>query len=114
MSYFFQSIEGLQSKKSLNSTPPPPNRPGEVQYLDLALENNSDPERSPVFRRSPPPPANRHGKASPTEYKEIDFVKTKALTDMKKDVESKRKSSEKSVDEWSKPRQSTVGTRRYH
>ena len=84
----------LPSKKNLNSTPPPPARPGEVQYLDLDLDDNSDTEKSPVFARSPPP-----GNVSPTDYKEIDFVKTKALTDIRKGLESKRKSSEKSVDE---------------
>ncbi len=85
----------LPSKKNLNSTPPPPARSaGEVQYVDLDMDDTSDTEKSPVFARSPPP-----GNVSPTDYKEIDFIKTKALTDVKRGVESKRKSSEKSPDE---------------
>ena len=83
--------------KSLNSTPPPPTskRPGEVQYLDLDLNNEpADVEKSPVFQRSA---AVRC--VTPTDYKEIDFIKTKALNDLTKDLEKKRKSSEKSLDE---------------
>jgi len=83
--------------KSLNSTPPPPTskRPGEVQYLDLDLNSEtSEAEKSPIFPKSL---AVRC--VTPTDYKEIDFIKTKALNDMKKDLEKKRKSSEKSVDE---------------
>ena len=83
-------------KKSLNSTPPAPQRAGEVQYLDLDLEEAAEEtERSPVFARSPPAP----GSASPTDYKEIDFIKTKALSDVRKDLDTKRKSSEKSLDD---------------
>ncbi len=104
-----------REKKSLNSTPPAPARAGEVQYLDLDLEETggsgaaggapgggggaagaaTHEERSPVFARSPPAP----GSASPTDYKEIDFVKTKALSDVRKDLDTKRKSSEKSLDD---------------
>lgn len=85
--------------KSLNSTPPPPTskRPGEVQYLDLDLDTNrenSEAEKSPIFPKSLGVRC-----VTPTDYKEIDFIKTKALNDMKKDLEKKRKSSEKSVDE---------------
>ena len=82
--------------RSIHSTPPPPkkctgNGNSEVQYLDLDLEKDSDdPERSPIPIRSP-----TTGNVSPTDYKEIDFVKTMALSETIKDVESKRKSSDK-------------------
>ena len=79
---------------SLNCTPPAPKRQGEVQYLDLALENSTDKERSPMTIRS-----QALGNVSPTDYKEIDFIKTKALNDTQRDVESKRRSSERKSSE---------------
>ena len=83
--------------RSLHSTPPPPKKAGEIQYLDLDLDihkDSSDPERSPgACAKSP------SRTISVTEYREIDFVKTEALTQTKKEIENKRKSSEKSVDE---------------
>lgn len=85
--------------KSLHSTPPAPKRPGEVQYLDLELEHQEDDaggEKSPPVFSKPLPTG---GTTTPTDYKEIDFVKTKALSETMKDVENKRKSSEKSMDE---------------
>lgn len=95
----FQVLEPhLPLKKGLDSTPPPPKKPGEVQYLSLDLDKNgSESEKSPASPRSPP--QHLVGHSSPTDYKEIDFVKTKALGDMKKDLENRRKSSEKSIDE---------------
>ncbi|ELT93630.1 hypothetical protein CAPTEDRAFT_220911 [Capitella teleta] len=80
----------LPPKGSLGSTPPPPKKSSEVQYLSLDLDKSgADPERSPASPRSP----------QATDYKEIDFVKTKALGEMKKDLENRRKSSERSIDE---------------
>ena len=89
---------------SLLSKPPAPASSGEVQYLDLDLDidNNDTP---PVFTRAPttsaPTTLPRSVKPPPseTDYKEIDFVKTQALTEIRKDWENKRKSSEKSMDE---------------
>jgi hypothetical protein len=86
----------VPNKKNLNSTPPPPPRSGEVQYLDLDLDDNSDSEKSPVFGGRQPPAASS---SEATDYKEIDFIKTNALTHIRKGLESKRKSSEKSIDE---------------
>ena len=83
-------MEPALPKKSLHSTPPPPKKKDEIQYLDLELEENSDGERSPNTTRSP-----GAGSSSPTDYKEIDFIKTTALRETKSYVESKRKSSEK-------------------
>ena len=84
------------NKTSLNSTPPPPQRSGEIQYLDLYHDDNTETEKpvGSTFATVPPP-----GNITPTDYKEIDFIKTKALSDTRKDLESKRKSSERSVDE---------------
>lgn len=82
---------------ALNCTPPAPPAPtqhGEIQYLDLALEEQSDKGKNSLCSRT-----LASGNVSPTDYKEIDFVKTKALNETQKDVESKRKSSERSADE---------------
>lgn len=86
-------------KRNLNSTPPPPKKPGEIEYLDLGLdEPPSGKERSPVIGGRPPVAAG--GNVTPTEYHDIDFVKTQALIETRKDLESKRKSSSsKSVDD---------------
>ena len=64
--------------------------------MDLYHEDNPDVEKPPgsTFATVPAP-----GNITPTDYKEIDFIKTKALSDTRKDLESKRKSSERSVDE---------------
>ena len=97
--YFQQSADpsGLPNKKHLNSTPPPPNRAGEVQYLDLDLEESEEQsrDRSPASTRSLAPPSAD----SQTDYKEIDFVKTNALCHLKKDLLSVRRSSQRSLDE---------------
>ena len=92
----------LPPKKSLNSTPPPPPTSSlEVQYLDLDLgadkpgykiEQVACSTQGKSKEQAPPPP-------STTDYREIDFVKTKALGRMKQDVEKKRLSSEQSTDE---------------
>lgn len=78
--------------------PPPPKklphiRPkNAIQYLDLNLEESSGAEKSPMINRSQhlPPPE--------TDYNEIDWVKTKALLETKKDLESERRCSEKSAE----------------
>ncbi len=62
-----------------------------------SVGDGGDLERSPVFTRSLP--VILPGSASPTDYKEIDFIKTKALSDVRKDLDTKRKSSEKSLDD---------------
>ncbi|KAK3597114.1 hypothetical protein CHS0354_021222 [Potamilus streckersoni] len=59
------------------ATPPAPqNKDTELKYLDLALDDSPD---EPM--RSPHVPT---GQSSPTEYREIDFVKTQALSEVKK------------------------------
>ncbi|KAK2161802.1 hypothetical protein LSH36_109g01023 [Paralvinella palmiformis] len=79
---------------ALNCTPPAPKSHGEIQYLDLALDEQSEKGKNSLCLRT-----STSGNVSPTDYKEIDFVKTKALNETQKDVESKRKSSERSADE---------------
>ncbi|XP_033742259.1 GRB2-associated-binding protein 1-like isoform X5 [Pecten maximus] len=67
------------------STPPAPKRQeAELKYLDLALDDTSDKEAM----RSP---HSHTGHSTPTEYREIDFVKTQALSDVKKTVDNQRK-----------------------
>lgn len=71
------------------STPPAPrSQDRELKYLDLELETNSDkePVRSPHSLQT--------GHSSPTEYREIDFIKTQALSDVKNDVDRQRKSED--------------------
>lgn len=78
--------------------PPPPKKlahtqpKNAIQYLDLNLEESSGAEKSPMVNRSQhlPPPE--------TDYNEIDWVKTKALLETKKDLESERRNSEKSAE----------------
>ena len=109
----------LPQAGGLNSKPPPPKPPkGEVEYLDLDHSTSqgdqqavcSSPLASPGLtgtRMGGTLPTGarmggtlpRGGNTSPTEYKEIDFVKTQALSETKKIVENKRKSSEKSIDD---------------
>ncbi|XP_064636379.1 GRB2-associated-binding protein 1-like isoform X2 [Lineus longissimus] len=66
----------------------------EIQYLDLDLQ--ATPEKK-VIKRSPKlsKPVTA-GNVSPTEYKEIDFLKTHALNETRKTLESehKRKNSD--------------------
>lgn len=100
--YMVPALCVLPPKKSLNSTPPPPPTSSlEVQYLDLDLgadkpgykiEQVACSTQGKSKEQAPPPP-------STTDYREIDFVKTKALGRMKQDVEKKRLSSEQSTDE---------------
>ena len=86
--------------KSLDSKPPAPSAANSsrasgdhrLQYLSLDLVGHSAPDPKPP--REPPARSS-----SPTEYKEIDFVKTQALKETKKELENKRKSSERSMDE---------------
>ena len=54
--------------------PPDPDTEPELKYLDLALDTPPDPSR--------PQASASHG--TPTEYREIDFVKTQALQDTRK------------------------------
>jgi len=75
--------------------PPIPGRHGNavsvVDYLDLDHGLSADeagPGKSPGSRSS----------NGGSDYKEIDWVKTKALNETRKAVENKRKGSEKSMD----------------
>ncbi|XP_013413862.1 GRB2-associated-binding protein 1 isoform X3 [Lingula anatina] len=74
----------------LQATPPAPRKQKIVEYLDLDLsDHSSDQEKSPRLTRSPPA-----AQRNQTDYKEIDFLKTKALEDIKRDLDSKRKSND--------------------
>ena len=85
------------------SKPPPPRKTGEIEYIDLDLDKEGlEPElASPGSAARTPggPSAARTGNTTPTDYKEIDFIKTQALSETRKDLEKKRKSREKSMDE---------------
>ncbi|XP_021348258.1 GRB2-associated-binding protein 1-like isoform X2 [Mizuhopecten yessoensis] len=85
MPYSVLTGQGGHSSNLWGSTPPAPKRPeAELKYLDLALDDTSDKEAM----RSP---HSHTGHSTPTEYREIDFVKTQALSDVKKTVDNQRK-----------------------
>ena len=83
--------------------PPTPKPRGEIEYLDLGLDERSANQRSGAGSAPSPVIAARaqtnKGNVTPTEYHEIDFMKTEALSAIKRGVENKRKSSEKGVDD---------------
>ncbi|XP_060084049.1 GRB2-associated-binding protein 1-like isoform X3 [Ylistrum balloti] len=85
MPYSVLTGQGGHSSSLWSSTPPAPKQQeAELQYLDLALDDTSDKEAM----RSP---HSHTGHSTPTEYREIDFVKTQALSDVKKTVDNQRK-----------------------
>lgn len=61
--------------------PPEPDEP-ELKYLDLDLETHGDQSRSPPIP---------HTTSATTEYREIDFIKTQALQDVKTLRQNKNK-----------------------
>ena len=98
----FQPLDAFVTPKppgkvNLNVTPPAPRHKGDIQYLDLDTEHDTTHGQPSNSNRSPP---NVTGGLSPTDYKEIDFLKTDALSKTIKDRQNvKRGSSEKSIDE---------------
>lgn len=86
-------------KKSLESTPPPPKTALEIQYLDLDLHGEQIEEEDSEEGSSISTKDCSQTCGVTTDYREIDFIKTKALGIMKHDLEKKRKSSDKSSDE---------------
>ncbi|XP_069129472.1 GRB2-associated-binding protein 1-like isoform X3 [Argopecten irradians] len=85
MPYSALTGHGGHGSNLWGSTPPAPKRQeAELKYLDLALDDTSDKEAM----RSP---HSHTGHSTPTEYREIDFVKTQALSDVKKTVDNQRK-----------------------
>ena len=78
-------------------TPPAPGCKGrEIQYLYLDMDpSDADPKpKSSTLNKSPT------AAMSSTDYKEIDFIKTRALSDTRKDREhTKRTSSDKSIED---------------
>lgn len=77
----------LQRSKGWGDIPPAPKQDTELKYLDLALDSNSE---NNTHRLTAPPP----GQSTPTEYKEIDFVKTIGLQELKSKVQNDRKHDE--------------------
>ena len=65
----------------------PENKEAELKYLELDLvdQPTSQPKHTPH---------QDMGHSTPTEYREIDFVKTKALSEVKRTVEGQRKHDE--------------------
>ena len=90
----------MPPKKSLNSMPPPPPASTlEVQYLDLDLAADKTGLKHEITANVTGSREQVSPSLSSTDYREIDFIKTKALGKMKQDVEKKRLSSEQSTDE---------------
>lgn len=84
----------------LTSTPPPPRtHTKKIEYLDLDFPEGSDAEKSPLANRSPmrtPQFDHFHtAQLTHTDYQEIDEVRTKALSEVKRARDYKRKSSDK-------------------
>lgn len=68
-------------------TASPDSKEGELKYLELDLVDQSNVQPKHVAH-------SEQRKETPTEYREIDFVKTKALSEVKKSVEGQRKHDE--------------------
>ncbi|XP_061165415.1 GRB2-associated-binding protein 1-like isoform X2 [Saccostrea echinata] len=77
-----------QRSKGWEDIPPAPKQDSELKYLDLALDNPYNDHET--HRLNAPPP----GQSTPTEYKEIDFVKTIGLQELKSKVQNDRKHDE--------------------
>ena len=76
--------------QSWERVPPPmmtDSKDPELKYLELDLVDQ--PKSQSIHIAHPEP-----GMSTPTEYREIDFVKTKALSEVKKTVEGQRKHDE--------------------
>ncbi|KAK3099896.1 hypothetical protein FSP39_011414 [Pinctada imbricata] len=69
--YIYSAQNHAQGRTNLwGSTPPAPKAQEDLKYLDLDLQDD-EPRKSPSYH---------HGdQSTPTDYKEIDFVKTNAL-----------------------------------
>ena len=78
----------LQRSKGWGDIPPAPKQDPELKYLELSLDSYND--NDTTHQLSVPPP----GQSTPTEYKEIDFVKTKGLQELKCKVQNSRKHEE--------------------
>lgn len=79
----------LQRSKGWGDIPPAPNKQDmELKYLELSLDNPYNDNDSHSLSLQNP------GQSTPTEYKEIDFVKTKGLHDLKSKVQNDRKHDE--------------------
>lgn len=79
----------LQRSKGWGDIPPAPNKQDmELKYLELSLDNPYNDNDSHSLSVQNP------GQSTPTEYKEIDFVKTKGLHDLKSKVQNDRKHDE--------------------
>ncbi|KAK6172810.1 hypothetical protein SNE40_016395 [Patella caerulea] len=76
-----EGLNPMQRIRGVQSIPPPPAEEKELKYLDLALEETND--RESVHMRSLPM-KNINANSTPTEYREIDFVKTEALSNTKR------------------------------
>lgn len=85
MPYYYSE----QRSKGWGDIPPAPNKQDmELKYLELSLDNPYNDNDSHSLSVQNP------GQSTPTEYKEIDFVKTKGLHDLKSKVQNDRKHDE--------------------
>ena len=85
-------IQAAYQKGGLLSTPPPPAKPGEIEYLDLNLDDPSQEkaQRSPAMTQRA---TAAQGSVTPTEYHDIDFARTQALNKTRIAMETMRKST---------------------
>lgn len=90
-----QEEETHHSLSLLHSVPPAVNDDKQLKYIDLALPDASQEHHSPTPRSSHSHSHSHVGVSHPpsdqaTEYREIDFVKTQALSNAKREKEKER------------------------
>lgn len=81
-------VDPKQRSNTWGDIPPAPKQDMELKYLELSLDkpyNDNDSHSLSV---------QNTGQSTPTEYKEIDFVKTKGLQELKSKVQNDRKHDE--------------------
>lgn len=83
----------LPNKQNLFCAPQVPKDSEVIKYLDLDLEDGSVPEKSAAAGKS----FETLGNATGVHYKEIDWCKTNALTETRREVENTRRTGERTL-----------------
>lgn len=95
--FFFQpsiyDVVPLPNKQNLFCAPQAPKDSEVIKYLDLDLEDGSVPEKSAAAGKS----FETLGNATGVHYKEIDWCKTNALTETRREVENTRRTGERTL-----------------
>lgn len=86
-------IVPLPTQKDLGCSPAISKESEIIKYLDLDLESNLTTEKS----SSPVKPCDALDNKRGVQYKEIDWCKTKALTETRREVENKRRMGERTL-----------------